>query len=99
MSSEKLDEARARLRDALQAMEDILSPRQCDHGDWSVCDVPDCEWDDTRPIEGGAMMSDFVLVATWTGLTDGENYVGVHTGPKQLHSHTNGLLFTALYDV
>lgn len=98
MSDDKLNAARAQLRDALQAMEEVLAPRQCEHGDWSDCYVDGCEWDGTWSIPGGAMMSEFVLVAAWTGLTDGESYVGIHTAPKQLLSHTNGLLFTALYE-
>lgn len=96
MSDEKLDAARVQLHDALQAMSDILAPRACPHGDYAQCDV--CEYDDTFIMEDGAMLSEFVLVMSWTTLADGENFVGIQTPPKQLLTHTNGLLFTALYE-
>jgi len=91
-----LDDAREKLKDALQALVEEIGPRMCEHGDWADCMA--CEFDDTKPLEGGAMISEFAIAMSWTGMKDGENYVGIHTAPKQLLSHTNGLLFTALYE-
>lgn len=81
--------------DVLQSMPEI-GPRTCEHGDWSDCEV--CDYDDTKPIQG-IMLSEFALVMTWTRLEDGEPFWGVHTAPKQLATHTDGLLFNALYNM
>lgn len=96
MTEIKLNDARERLRGALQDMSDILAPRACEHGDHAHCDI--CDWDDTFVMEEGALLSEFVLVMSWTTMKEGENYVGIQTSPKQLLTHTNGLLFTALYE-
>ena len=96
MTDVKLNEARNRLRSALQDMSDILAPRACSHGDYAQCDQ--CDWDDTFPMPEASLLSEFVLVMSWTTMEEGENYVGIQTAPKQLLTHTNGLLFTALYE-
>jgi hypothetical protein len=94
--NDKLEEARGRLQAALQDMSDFLAPRSCPHGDYAACE--ECDWDDTASMSGsGAMLSEFVLVMSWTRMDDGENYVGMQTAPKQLITHTNGLLYTALH--
>jgi hypothetical protein len=100
MSHEKLIAAQEKLRDALQGMDEVLAPRMCAHGDYSkCCETEDiCDWDDTYPIPGGALLSEFVLVMSWTTMEEGGNFVGIHTAPRQLQSHSNGLLFTALYE-
>jgi hypothetical protein len=94
--NEQLKAAQAELSDALQRMASIIGPRLCEHGDHGECDV--CDYDDTKPVED-AMLSEFVLVMTWTKMGDGESFYGVHTPPNQLFTHTNGLLHTALYDM
>lgn len=96
VDSPALNAAREKLKDALQALVEEIGPRCCEHGDWADC--MECSFDATAPLGGGAMLSEFAVVMAWTGMEDGENYVGVHTAPKQLLSHTNGLLFTALYE-
>lgn len=98
MSQSKLNAMRTKLHGALQDLADDLGPRSCPHGDWSECHVEDCEWEDTEMMPGGMLLGEFVLVMSWTTMEEGENFVGVHTAPKQLLSHTNGLLFTALYE-
>jgi hypothetical protein len=94
--TEKLNEARGKMQEAIQNLSETMGPRHCPHGDYSECD--ECTWDDTFAMPGGALLSEFVLLMTWTGMDDGESYIGIQTAPGQLMSHTNGLLFTALYE-
>lgn len=87
-------QAQTKVHEALQAMADVWGPRLCDHGSYSDCEV--CDFSETRPAPN-AMLSEFVLVANWTEMETGDTHVTFMTPPNQLVSHTNGILFGALY--
>lgn len=87
--------AQVKVHEALQALAELWGPRICTHGDFADCD--ECNFSETTPAQG-SMLSEFVAVATWTNLTTGKSHMTWITPPNQLVTHTQGLLFTALYE-
>lgn len=99
--NDRLEAAQEKLQQMLQQMHDDIAPRQCAHGDW-VGNVSGgdcgCDYEETAPVDN-AVLTEFVLVMSWTKMDDGEPFVGMRTAPKQMMTHTNGLLHTALYEM
>lgn len=86
--------AQEKVHAALQELANQFGPRVCIHGDWSDCE--ECEIDQTQVVDD-AMLSEFIVVASWTSMDSGRSHMTFITAPNQLDSHTNGLLFTALH--
>lgn len=87
--------AQTKVQEALQALVEVWGPRTCIHGDWADCN--DCEYDQTNP-QKDAILTEFILVANWTSMTTGSVDMTFITPPRQLTTHTNGLLHTMLYE-
>lgn len=99
MNYEDADElynvAQEKVHAALQELAEFWGPRICEHGDYSDCD--DCEFKDTKSAPD-SLLSEFVVVASWTSMESGKSNMTWVTPHGQLSTHTNGLLFTALYE-
>lgn len=95
--SDKTKEASERVRDALQALGEIIGPRRCAHEtDWANCDLEECTYDMTEPYSGSLMIEEFTIVCSWWDMEKGERFTMNFWPDGQPRPRTKGLLWVAL---
>jgi hypothetical protein len=92
---------REAVQQKLREIQELLGPRDCEHGVWSECEEDRgdeaCSITETHPREN-MMLLHSVVVATFVDINGGRPALSVISGPGQMDYITDGLLFSALYE-
>lgn len=91
----KWTDVRRQVQAQLEEVGHLIGARDCTHGHFEDCEEG-CTYSDTVPAQ--AMLSEFVIVANYVRMDDGEPVIDIVSAPNMSNSHLNGLLFTALYE-
>lgn len=86
--------AQEKMAHELSRLQEVWGPRNCEHGDWSVCEE-ECVYGDTQPALD-VVLGEFIVVGAFMSMKTGVSTMNAISGPKQPMHHTRGLLWEAL---
>jgi hypothetical protein len=84
----------AKIQEHLDAIKDLLAPRECPMHEQPLydCDPDECSftWEQAKPIDG-LVLTEWGITTLWMDLESGGHLTQVHSAPAMIDMHVKAL--------